>query len=109
MQDWPTRGLKIIATDCVSGQPVVFDRLSGTSLLDAIAASSATPGLVYPIKTDGRYCTDGGLCSPKNIGFAEGAQKTVVISPMGTAEWAMSNEHSSMQIEQLKKSRSEVK
>jgi len=103
LQDWPTRELKIIATDCVSGQPVVFDRLSGAGLLDAIAASSATPGLVHPIKIDGRYCTDGGLCSPKNIGFAEGAQKVVVISPMGTAEWAMSNDHASMQIEQLKK------
>lgn len=108
LQDWPTRELKIIAIDCVSGQPVVFDRLSDTSLLDAIAASSATPGLVYPIKIDGRYCADGGLCSPKNIGFAEGAKKVVVISPMGTAEWAMSNEHFSMQIEQLKKSGSEV-
>lgn len=107
-QDWATRELKIIATDCASGQPKVFDKFSGTSLLDAIAASSATPGLVYPIKIDGRYYTDGGLCSPKNIGFAEGAKKVVVISPMGTAEWTMSKEHSSVQIEQLKKSGSEV-
>lgn len=108
IQDWPMRDLKIIATDCVSSQPVVFDKLSGTSLLDAIAVSSATPGLVSPIKIFGRYCTDGGLCSPKNIGFAAGAQKIVVISPMGTAEWAVSNEDFSMQIEQLKKSGSEV-
>lgn len=108
MQDWPARDLKIIATDCASGQPVVFDKLSGISLLDAIAASSATPGLVSPMKVHGRYCADGGLCSRKNISLAEGAQKVVVISPMGTAEWAMSNEYFSMQIEQIKKSGREV-
>lgn len=108
MLDWPTRGLKIVATDCISGEPVIIDRRSGISLLDAVIASCATPGLVYPINIGGRYFTDGGLCSPKNIGFAKGARKVMVISPMGTAAWGNGNEQSSMQMDQLRQAGSEV-
>jgi NTE family protein len=108
MLDWSERALQVVATDCESGQLVIFDKLSGVSLLDAIAASSATPGLVDPIKIDGRYYTDGGLHSAKSIAFAAGAQKIIIISPMGTAGWPINNKHYFMQVEKLKESGSDV-
>ncbi|MYM73906.1 hypothetical protein GTP56_17085 [Duganella sp. FT134W] len=108
MRDWPARELKIIATDCINGEPVAIDQRSGVSFLDAVIASCATPGLVYPTSIEGRYLADGGLCSPKNIAFAKGASKVVVISPMGTAAWAKVNEQSSMQIDQLRRTGSQV-
>lgn len=50
--------LAVIATDFVTGDPVVFR--SG-SILDAVRASCAYPGLFTPVRVDGRLLVDGML------------------------------------------------
>src|SRR5487761_1631240 len=40
-QGWPARALKIVAVDAESGEPRVFDKASGVSLVDAVMASCA--------------------------------------------------------------------
>lgn len=48
--DWPQRRLLITAVNAETGAAVVFDRDSGVSLVDAVAASCAVP-LVWPPMT----------------------------------------------------------
>jgi NTE family protein len=50
--------LAIVATDISTGEKVVFR--SG-SVVDAVCASTAMPGLFVPIAKDGRLLMDGGL------------------------------------------------
>ena len=47
--DWPAERLLITAIDAESGEFRVFDRDSGVSLLDAISASCAVPGVWPPV------------------------------------------------------------
>lgn len=49
--------LAIVATDLENGQPVV---LQGGRLAPAVHASCAVPGIVAPLKMDGRLLGDGG-------------------------------------------------
>jgi NTE family protein len=44
-QRWPQRPMLIVAVDAHTGEPVVFDRLSGVDIVDAVIASCAGPGL----------------------------------------------------------------
>lgn len=53
--------LAVIATDLVSGEPVVFRE---GPLVDAIRASCAFPGLFEPIQIGTRCLADGGLVAP---------------------------------------------
>jgi NTE family protein len=57
---WPDRLLRIIAVDTETGETRIFDRLSGTGLVDAVAASCAVPGVWPPVTIDGRRYMDGG-------------------------------------------------
>ena len=82
-RDWPTRLIEIIAVDAETGQTRVFDRDSGVSLVDAVAASCAVPGVWPPVTIDGRRYVDGGVRSSDNADLATGYERIVVISPMG--------------------------
>jgi NTE family protein len=42
---WPDRDLRIPAVDAVTGEVVIFTRDSGVTLVDAVAASCAVPGI----------------------------------------------------------------
>ncbi|MBV9512890.1 MAG: patatin-like phospholipase family protein, partial [Mycobacteriaceae bacterium] len=42
---WPTRRLEVTAIDVETGERVLFGRDSGVSLIDAVAASCAVPGV----------------------------------------------------------------
>jgi len=79
--DWTERDLRITAVDADSGVPVVFDRSSGVSLVDAVEASSAVPGIwpVVPIGTH-RY-VDGGVRTMANADFAAGRDPILVLMP----------------------------
>lgn len=61
LPDVPIESLPVpfvaVATDTLTGEEV---RLSRGSLVRAVAASSAMPGLVNPIAVDGRFLQDGG-------------------------------------------------
>jgi NTE family protein len=80
---WPTRPLWLVAVECVTGEMRVFDAGSGVSLVDAVAASSAVPGIWPPVTIDGRRYMDGGVRSSDNADLAAGAERIVVVSPLG--------------------------
>ena len=82
-RDWPVRPTKLTAVDCVSGELTVFDAASGISLVEAVAASSAVPGIWPPVTIGGRRYMDGGVRSADNADLAEGFARVVVISPLG--------------------------
>jgi NTE family protein len=83
---WPDRGLKIIAVDAESGVPRVFDKDSGVSLVDAVTASCAVPGIWPPATIDGRRYIDGGSRSNDNADYALGASRVLVLSPFGSVQ-----------------------
>jgi NTE family protein len=80
---WPSRAIKIVAVDCESGATEVFDSSRGVSLIDAVAASSAVPGIWPPATIGDRRFMDGGVRSSDNADLAEGAARIIVISPLG--------------------------
>ena len=82
-RDWPVTPMRLTAVDCVSGELTVFDAASGVSLVDAVAASSAVPGIWPPVTIEGRRYMDGGVRSADNADLAAGAARIVVISPLG--------------------------
>ena len=81
--EWPSRRIELVAIDCESGVTRVFGRLSGVSLVDAVAASTAVPGIWPPVTIDGRRYMDGGVRSMDNADLAAGAARIMVISPFG--------------------------
>ena len=80
--EWPARALKIVAVDAETGQPRVFDNASGVSLVDAVTASCAVPGIWPPATVDGRRYVDGGVRSGENADYAAGASRVLVIVPL---------------------------
>jgi NTE family protein len=82
-REWPVTPMKLTAIDCVSGELTVFDAASGVSLVEAVAASSAVPGIWPPVTINGRRYMDGGMRSADNADLAAGAARVVVISPLG--------------------------
>ncbi|MGC4889817.1 patatin-like phospholipase family protein [Micromonospora sp. DT227] len=84
-RQWPARRLLVTAVDAVSGEFVVFDAGSGVSLVDAVGASCAVPGVWPPVTVGGRRFVDGGVRSPVNADLAAGARRVVVLAPTSAA------------------------
>ncbi len=80
-QLWPERRVLITAVDAQTGAPVVFDRLCGVDLADAVAASCAS-GLPYRIG-DNRYLDGGYRSNAENADLAAGYARVLVLSPFG--------------------------
>lgn len=79
---WPDRRLEVTAIDVETGERVVFDRNSGVSLVDAVAASCAVP-VVWPAVTIGeRQFIDGGVGSTANVDAVTDADAVVMLSPI---------------------------
>ncbi|NPA42895.1 MAG: patatin-like phospholipase family protein [Chlorobi bacterium] len=74
--------VRFYATDLVNGCTVAFD--SG-SIPRAVAASSAFPSIVAPLKIDGMLLTDGGILNnyPIDELYALGARFTVGVDVQG--------------------------
>ncbi len=98
---WPGGMLLIVAVDTETGETKIFDRLSGTSLVDAVAASCAVPGIWPPVTIDGRRYMDGGARSSDNADLALGCARTMIVSPMGTARPEVTGESLEQQVETL--------
>ncbi|MFI0215430.1 patatin-like phospholipase family protein [Streptomyces lydicus] len=79
---WPDRRLLITAVDAATGEPVVWDRSSGVPLTQAVAASSAFPGVAPPVTAQGRRYMDGALRSGTNADLARGCRALLVVDPM---------------------------
>ena len=99
---WPNSMLLIVAVDTETGETKIFDRLSGTSLVDAVSASCAVPGIWPPVTINGRRYMDGGARSSDNADLALGYARTVIVSPMGTARPEITGESLEQQVETLK-------
>ena len=82
VRDWPERRLLITAVDAVSGEFRAFDRDSGVSIVDAIGASCAVPGVWPPVTIGGRRWIDGGARSAANVDLAAGCAHVVVLAPL---------------------------
>jgi NTE family protein len=78
---WPSK-LKVTAIDAETGKLHVFDKDSGTTLINAVNASGAVPGLWPSITFNGRDWIDGGMVSSTNAHLADGYGKVVILSPM---------------------------
>jgi NTE family protein len=79
---WPAQALKITAVDAATGEFTVFDAASGVSLVDAVGASCAVPGVWPPVSIDGKRYIDGGMRSAANADLAAGFDRVVVIAPL---------------------------
>jgi NTE family protein len=84
-RSWPDRRLLIVAVDAESGEARTFDRDSGASLVDAVAASCAVPLVWPPITIAGRRYIDGGVRSLANADLASGCDRVVVLAPITIA------------------------
>jgi NTE family protein len=82
---WPAQPLLITAVEVLSGERVVFDAASGVSLVDAVAASCAVPGIWPPVTIGGQRYMDGGVYSASNSDLAAGHQQIVTLCPVAAA------------------------
>ena len=74
----------VVATDLVSGDPVVFRQ---GPLEEAIRASCAYPGLFEPVQIGTRYLADGGLVAPVPTQAARQLGASLVVGiTVGTQE-----------------------
>ena len=78
--EWPERRVLLTAVDAESGEPVVFERDSGVTLVDAVAASCSS-GLPY--RVGNRAYIDGGYRRNENADLAAGYGRVLVLSPFG--------------------------
>ncbi|TDC30809.1 patatin-like phospholipase family protein [Micromonospora sp. 15K316] len=85
VREWPRGRLLVTAVDAGSGEFVVFDADSGVSLVDAVGASCAVPGVWPPVTIGDRRYVDGGMRSPVNADLAVGARRVVVLAPTTAA------------------------
>ena len=80
--DWPERPLLVPVVDARSGDRRVLDRSSGADLVDAVAASSAVPGVWPPVTIGGSRYIDGGVWSLTNTDLATGHDRVLVLAPI---------------------------
>lgn len=68
----------VVATDLVTGRPLVID--SG-SVVDALMATIAFPGIFPPVQRDTMLLADGGVSNnlPVDVAYARGAGKVIAV------------------------------
>jgi NTE family protein len=86
---WPETMLVIVAVDTETGEAALFDRFAETSLIDAVAASCAVPGVWPAVTIHGRRYMDGGTRSSDNADLVRVYARTVILSPNGTTRPAL--------------------
>jgi NTE family protein len=82
VHQWPERRLLIAAVDAGSGRRVAFSADSGVSLLDAVTASGALPGIYPLVSIGGRRYADGAAHSLYSADLAAGHDVVTVLSPI---------------------------
>ncbi|MER5950445.1 patatin-like phospholipase family protein [Streptomyces sp. NPDC001904] len=85
VQDWPERPLRLAAVDAVTGEPDAFDRESGVSLVEAVAASCAVPLVWPPVTVAGRRWMDGASRSTAPLELARGHRRVLAVVPLPSA------------------------
>lgn len=79
--EWPATPLRIPAVAAETGEVKVFDKSSGVSLIEAVAASCAVPIVWPPMTVNGTRYVDGGVRSVANVDLARGNGRVLVIAP----------------------------
>jgi NTE family protein len=79
---WPSRALKVTAVDAQTGQFAVFDSAGDVSLVDAVGASCAVPGVWPPVTIGARRFMDGGMRTVANADLAHGYERVVIVAPV---------------------------
>jgi NTE family protein len=80
-KEWPTQPLLITAVDIDSGELQVFRRGSRASVVDAVEASCAVPGVWPTVEIDGHSYMDGGMRTIGNADLAQGADRVLIVVP----------------------------
>ena len=79
---WPAKMLMVTAVDTRTGEFVVFDSAGEASLVDAVGASCAVPGVWPPVTIGNRRFMDGGVRSVANADLAASYQRVVIVAPV---------------------------
>ncbi|KAA2246756.1 patatin-like phospholipase family protein [Solihabitans fulvus] len=82
IRHWPRRHLLITAVDADTGDLALFDADRRVDLVDAVAASTAVPGLRSPVTIGGRRYIDAGVRSAANADVVAGHRRVVVLAPI---------------------------
>lgn len=82
VKQWPERRLLLSAVDALTGEVKIFDRESGASLVEAVAASCAVPGVWPPVTIGGRRYIDGGIRSGTHMDLARGCAAVLAVVPL---------------------------
>lgn len=84
---WPERELLICAADLYTGRRMAFGGPESprTSLVDAVMASIAIPGIFPAVHIGGRHYVDGGVVSATSLDLAaaSGCEAILCIAPLG--------------------------
>ena len=80
---WPSRALKVTAVDARTGELAVFDSAGDASLVDAVGASCAVPGIWPPVTIGERRFMDGGMRTVVNADLAHGYERVVIVGAGG--------------------------
>ncbi len=106
VKGWPQQRLLIIAVDTGTGEEYIIDRESGVSLVDAVAASCAVPGIWPPVTIAGHRYMDGGVRSTANADLASGYERILILNPLGENAEFMGGLHA--QVASLRQNGSQV-
>ena len=68
--------------DARTGEFAVFDSAGEASLVDAVGASCAVPGLWPPVTIAERRFMDGGMRTVANADLAHGYERVVIVAPV---------------------------
>lgn len=77
--EWPEKLIGITVIQADTGEFKVWNKFSGVSLVDAVAASCSVPRVWPAVTIDGTRYYDGGLRSNTNTDMAEGYAKVLVL------------------------------
>jgi NTE family protein len=79
---WPSRALKVTAVEARTGEFAVFDSDGDASLVDAVGASCAVPGVWPPVTIGERRFMDGGMRTIANADLAARYERVVIVAPV---------------------------
>jgi NTE family protein len=81
---WPAKPISLTGVDVETLELCVFDAQCGVSIIDAVTASCAVPGVWPPASFGGRRYLDGGVWkTADNAHLAKGAEAVLILSPTG--------------------------
>lgn len=86
IQEWGPGGrLQVTAVDIETGALRVFDGTDGVTLVEAVAASCAVPGVYPPVPIQGRSYVDGGARSGSNADLLTDCDRVLAFTPVDRA------------------------